>query len=249
MVGKQNGIAPGSISTRMCLRSLAVCAAVLMSGMSAGAMAEPVSIPEPPNKGVVLKEDDIALRKQLDELVAKQLETPGINEQIVSAGEERTVYCNVCHGKDGNARKTGVPNLAGQNPAYLIDQIQRFSDGRRYDKAMASLAGSFTDEEKVLLALYYSKMEPVPAPVEDAERWARGQKVYSKGCAQCHGDDGKGEKGYARLASQKQSYVMKMLREFGASTGRRSNPWMTIVSQSLNDKEMEDVSYYISTMK
>ena len=40
-------------------------------------------------------------------------------------------FCANCHGEGGNSVKPDVPNLAGQNTAYLLDQVRQFSDGRR----------------------------------------------------------------------------------------------------------------------
>lgn len=211
--------------------------------------AKPLELPEAASQGVELEEKDLAAREQLAAMVDKILENPEVNDRIVQTGQERTVFCNVCHGEDGNSVRPGVPNLASQNPVYLLDQFQRFSDGRRYDRAMSSLAASFTEEEKVLLALYYSSMKVHPTDVEDKAQVSRGKKVYDVACAQCHGENGRGEKGYARLASQKSDYVLKMLKEFRSYTGRRANPWMTVVTNSLSEEEMLDVAAYVSTLK
>ena len=212
-------------------------------------LSEPIAIPEPPNQGVKLEEKDIKAREQLAEMIDKIIGDPEASERITQTGQERTIFCNVCHGKDGNSKRPGVPNLAAQNPVYLLDQIQRFADGRRYDRSMSSLAESFTEEEKIMLAIYYSKMEAKPSGIGDPEQWARGKKIYDIGCAQCHGENGRGEKGYARLASQKPDYVVKMLKEFKSYTGRRANPWMTVVSASLSDEEMAAVAAYVSTLQ
>jgi len=212
-------------------------------------LSEPIAIPEPPDQGVKLEEKDIKARQQLAEMIDKIVKDPEASERITQTGQDRTIFCNVCHGKDGNSKRSGVPNLAAQNPVYLLDQIQRFADGRRYDRSMSSLAESFTEEEKIMLAIYYSRMEAKPSGIGDPEQWARGKKVYDIGCAQCHGENGRGEKGYARLASQKADYVVKMLKEFKSYTGRRANPWMTVVAASLSDEEMAAVAAYVSTLQ
>ncbi len=212
-------------------------------------LAAPVAIQAPENKGVILEEKDIAVRKKLAAQVERILKDPAVAEKIVSFGEQRTIFCKACHGKDGNAVREGVPNLAGQNPVYLLDQFQRFSDGRRYDFAMSNLSSSFSEDEKVYLALYYSRLEVRPAESVDPDKLTRGQKTFQVACAQCHGKDGHGNNDYARLASQKADYVLKMLNEFRSSTGRRSNPWMKAVALQLNEAEMTDVAAYISSMQ
>ncbi|MCW8930878.1 MAG: c-type cytochrome [Gammaproteobacteria bacterium] len=211
--------------------------------------AKPIVLQAPSDKDVQLEEKDLEAQKHLAIMVNKIQKDPEAKEKIVQFGQERTILCNVCHGEDGNAKRAGVPNLAGQNPVYLLDQIQRFSDGRRYDRTMRSLASSFTEDEKIMLALYYSKMEARPTKIQDPVQWAAGKEIYDVACAQCHGERGRGEKGYARLSSQKADYVIKMLKEFRSYTGRRANPWMAAVSNSLNDEEMAAVAAYVSTLK
>ena len=227
-------------------RILIFLMASLMATPALGALAK---IEEPENKGLVLTEQDRAIRKKLADQIEQLMREPQLAEKIRQAGERRTVFCGICHGKDGNAVRPGVPNLAGQNPVYLLDQFQRFSDGRRYDYTMTNLASSFSPEEKVYLALYFSQMNPRPAENVDPKQRARGKAIYEAACMQCHGKTGRGEKGYARLAAQKADYIIKMLKEFRRYTGRRSNPYMSAVAIRMTDREMADVAAYLSSMK
>ena len=41
----------------------------------------------------------------------------------------------------------------------------------------------------------------------------------------------------------------KMLKEFRSYTGRRFNPWMSVVTSSLTDEEIADVAAYVSTLR
>jgi cytochrome c553 len=212
-------------------------------------LAAPLVLPEPGNQAMKLKEKDLEVRERFAAMVEKIQKNRDIEKKIIRMGQERTIFCNVCHGKDGNAVRPGVPNLADQNPVYLLDQFQRFSDGRRYDRGMTQLSETFTEDEKVLLALYYSSLKVQPTEINDSEYALRGKKIYDVACAQCHGENGRGEKGYAHLAGQKSDYVLKMLKEFRSYTGRRANPWMTVVTNSLSEEQMSNVAIYISTLK
>lgn len=236
------------ICRRWARRSFRLAAALLLA-VPVLVLAVTATIQEPENKGMELEEKDLLLRQRLAEQVDKLLTDPELAKKIQLVGKRRTAFCNVCHGKDGNAVRPGVPNLAGQNPVYLLDQFQRFSDGRRYDYAMTALSSSFSADEKVHLALYFSQMTPRPATDVEAAQVERGRSVYRIACAQCHGENGRGDKGYARLASQKADYVLKMLKEFSNYTGRRSNPWMTAVALGLSEQEMVDVAAYVSTLE
>ena len=103
-------------------------------------ITEPIAIPEPPDQGVQLEEKDIKAREQLARMIDEIVEDPEASERITHTAQERTIFCNVCHGKDGNSKRPGVPNLAAQNPVYLLDQIQRFADGRRYDLSLIHIS-------------------------------------------------------------------------------------------------------------
>jgi cytochrome c553 len=211
--------------------------------------AEPLVLPESGNQAIKLKEKDLAVRERLAEMIESIQKNPQYGERMTRLGQERTIFCSVCHGKDGNSVRPGVPNLASQNPVYLLDQFQRFSDGRRYDRAMSLLSETFSEDEKVLLALYYSSLKVKSTESKSSGHVLRGKKIYDMACAQCHGENGRGDKGYAHLAGQKSDYVVKMLNEFRSYTGRRANPWMTVVTNSLSREQISDVAMYVSTLK
>ncbi len=230
-------------------KALICLSCLLMLCSSHLARADLLILPETGNQAITLKDKDIAVRERFAAMVEKIRKNPEFEDRMIKLGQDRTVFCNVCHGKDGNSVRPGVPNLASQNSVYLLDQFQRFSDGRRYDGAMTQLSKTFTEDEKVLLALYYSSLQVQPTKVMDSESALRGKKVYDVACAQCHGESGRGDKGYAHLAGQKSDYVVKMLKEFRSYTGRRANPWMTVVSSSLTEEQMSDVAIYVSSLK
>lgn len=83
-------------------------------------------------------------------------------QALIADGRERAHFCAYCHGDDGNSKLPLVPNLAGQNPFYLFEQIERFADGRRKDYIMTPLAQHFSTENKIALSIYYANMKPRP---------------------------------------------------------------------------------------
>ena len=168
---------------------------------------------------------------------------------IIEEGRQRTILCRTCHGQDGIAVKELTPNLAGQNPVYIVDQFQRFGDGRRYDYFMSSLAKSFSDKDKIKIALYYANLESRASGGGKQELLPEGKEIYQSVCHDCHGEDGHGQEGYARLAGQRDDYVVKMLKEFRDRTGRRSNPWMSAVALKLSEQQMEAVATYVANLK
>ena len=71
--------------------------------------------------------------------------------------------CNACHGAKGN--KTLMPNypkIAGQNAAYLEQQIKDIKSGARNNGQTAAMKGVMhlvNDEEIKVLADYISKLK------------------------------------------------------------------------------------------
>ena len=52
--------------------------------------------------------------------------------------------CIPCHGLDGIGRDAEIPNLAGQNEAYLLNQLRAFHQGRRPHKEMLYISRNLT---------------------------------------------------------------------------------------------------------
>ena len=106
---------------------------------------------------------DQAVRDQLDRRLNEITADPQEYARAMYDGELRATLCKVCHGHDGNAVREGTPSLAGQDPVYIVDQFNRYGDGRRKDYWMGNLASSFSTEDKIKLAIFYSEQEMAPA--------------------------------------------------------------------------------------
>lgn len=195
-------------------------------------------------------------RERIMSEIEKDLHNQDAYQAAIRGGKERSILCGHCHGVDGNSTKPETPNLAAQNPAYIIEQIGKFADGRRKNFVMQTLASGFTFQDKVNLAVYFSSqnLKPVEATPELA---AKGERVYKNVCFRCHGENGRGEEGYARLAGQKVDYVTMTLKRFRASANsedvldenQRRNASMEQVTARLSDKEIEGLAHYIALLK
>jgi len=168
--------------------------------------------------------------------------------EVLREGRERSLLCSQCHGKDGNSIRPEIPMLAGQNPVYLLDQIERFTEGKRKNFVMQKLAASLSDDEKVKLVLYFASM-PKKHSSGDPELAARGRIPFEKYCQRCHGADGHGTAGYARLAGQHPTYIIKTLTDFRDRKGDRNNPYMYSFTQLLSDEDIEAVAAYIANLR
>ena len=178
---------------------------------------------------------------------------PQQRREAIFAGEERALICGYCHGNDGNSVKPEVPNLAGQNPDYLLQQVSRFARGERKDFVMNSLASKFSTDDQINLAIFYSSQQVKPVQVNQA-RARQGQKLYMQQCQACHGPQGRGKIGFARLAGQKPTYLTLTLQAFrdsalGKSTPKkRHSPIMEPIARRLADHEIQNLAAYIASM-
>ena len=77
----------------------------------------------------------------------------------VEAGKSiASSVCVGCHGPEGKSSNPMWPNLAGQQTAYLVNQMQAFRDGGRYDPLMAPMVKELTDQDMENIAAYFSQL-------------------------------------------------------------------------------------------
>ncbi|MCI4677716.1 cytochrome c [Rhodoblastus acidophilus] len=85
----------------------------------------------------------------------------GVGGRELTVGKGSMVAtCAACHGVDGIAHDAEVPNLAGQNEAYLYNQLRAFHSRRRAHKEMTYMSRNLTDEEMRALAAYFAHLPP-----------------------------------------------------------------------------------------
>ncbi len=202
---------------------------------------------------VSAKEPDI---NQLALIIMQKQSTPESRHQSIEAGRDRALLCSVCHGIDGNSTRPEVPNLAGQNPVYLLDQIEKFSDGRRKNYVMNSLAKDFSSDDKINLAIYYNSMS-VKMPTVNNKLATQGKQIYETQCSSCHGMRGTGSISFARIAGQQPIYVFTTLKQFrdnansdsDKSLKKRNSNIMEPIVKQYSDKELEMISAYIAQLQ
>lgn len=66
--------------------------------------------------------------------------------------------CAPCHGLDGIGRDAEIPNLAGQNEAYLYNQLKAFRAGRRPHQDMRYMSRHMSEDEMKSLSAYYAQL-------------------------------------------------------------------------------------------
>ncbi len=177
---------------------------------------------------------------------------PAALQSLIKAGRNQTdTFCVYCHGAGGNSVNPDIPNLAEQNPVYLLAQMRQFADGQRKDEyvgVMQKLARTFTPGQEVTIALYFASMPLTRRPTTDAQRAAEGAPLFAQHCAACHGGSGMGRGEYPRIAGQQPKYVIRTLRNFRRDAASRPSVVMSSATSGLSDANIQALAAYVSSL-
>ena len=185
-------------------------------------------------------------RGQLERIIKSP---PAEQKATQEAGRKASFFCANCHGDTGLSKYPEVPNLAGQHPAYVLNQIDAFLTGKRKDAFMQGLMKVLNNEEKASIAHYYSTQIPVPAMATPGPRAAEGRDLYQKHCQRCHGPDARGAESMPRLAGQQVEYLRRSLSRYLKNTGERNYPAMTAAMNGLGESHIEAVAEYLAALR
>lgn len=181
-----------------------------------------------------------------DRLKAIQAD-PAALKSAIEAGKKASAFCVNCHGDDGISKIPEVPNLGGQNPAFLLEQIRKFGSGERKDQFMQGLIKMLKDEERVQIALFYGN-ETVKPSKADMALVPRGKELYTKLCVRCHGEAARGDATIARLAGQQIPYLKVSITRYRDNTGVRNNQLMSIATASLKNDDITAIANYLTQL-
>ena len=186
------------------------------------------------------------------DLVARLQEvtdSPRLTEQSLKLGRSVAAVCANCHGEGGNSLKPDIPNLAGQNPSYLLEQIRKFSIGMRRNEFMEGMIKALTADEKIGMVVFYSSQKVnVNTSKAAPALMAAGKKISPEICGRCHALDGRGNEKIARIAGQQVPYLMSTIKRYRSGAGR-IDPLMMANTRTLTDADVEAVANYISRME
>lgn len=172
-------------------------------------------------------------------------------QKAIERGAKLVGFCANCHGANGNSSAPEIPNLAGQNAAYLQEQMRRFVDGRRKDVFMQGLIKAMSETERADAVAYLSSqaMQPHAAGTATPAQLAQGKAYYGKVCFRCHGATAMGEGVIPRLAGQQPGYVLKSLHRYRDGTGERLEPQMAANTRMMSDEEIAAVAAYVGSLR
>lgn len=176
--------------------------------------------------------------------------SPALLESMYKTGRKVAAFCANCHGDGGNSLKPDVPNLAGQNAYYLLQQLREFSGTqRKTSEFKRRLVNAMSADEKIGMVVFYAAQEVTFKPAADAALARRGESLYAKRCADCHDNDGRGTSDYSRIAGQQTVYLTTSLKGYRDGTGARLHRQMAVELQSMSDADIAAIVAYVSAMK
>jgi cytochrome c553 len=172
----------------------------------------------------------------------------------IDAGHAKAAeVCAPCHGENGWSEMEGVPNLAGNADLFLQWQLVYFRNGRRPSDVMASIANLLSDADINNLGAYFASLPPVKVPEtpdKNPELTETGKALAAEHrCANCHGDNYLGMRAAARLANQREDYLVKALADYRSAKRPSAGVGAMIeATASLSDADIAAVSHYLSRL-
>jgi cytochrome c553 len=166
--------------------------------------------------------------------------------------QERAVPCLGCHGEKGQSATENVPSLGAQQPAYALIQLFMFREKLRVADPMNDMTKAFTDDELRTFSDYLGTL-PKPAPPTEAVDPARMQRAQALAqqhhCDACHNPDFSGRDNIPRIASQREDYLARTMREYKSNARHGYDGTMAEVLNPVTDEQIGDLAYYIARVK
>lgn len=77
---------------------------------------------------------------------------------LIEAGEGKYAACMHCHGKKGEGLGAS-PRLAGQQPAYIVQQLKDYKSGARSSPIMKPFASNLSEADMRAIAAYLATLK------------------------------------------------------------------------------------------
>lgn len=166
-----------------------------------------------------------------------------------AAGKAKAEICAGCHGDNGISQTENIPSLAGQLDQFIQWQLVFFRAGARKNEQMQPIVEQLSNEDIRNLGAYFASLTPAKAPPDNDPDLSRkgAEAAAGRRCASCHLDSYAGTKGVARLAGQREEYLVKALHDY--KSGQRvggSQAAMTDVAYPLSAEEITALAHYLA---
>lgn len=173
-----------------------------------------------------------------------------IHAADIAAGKAKAELCIACHGESGISQIENTPSLAAQPDLFIQWQLVFFRAGTRKNEQMQPIVEQLNNEDIRNLGAYFASLPPPRAPAsdDDPDLSKKGaQAAAGRRCASCHTDSYAGTKGVARVAGQREDYLVKALRDY--KSGVRSGGAMAAMADvafPLSEEEIEALAHYLA---
>jgi cytochrome c553 len=167
----------------------------------------------------------------------------------IAAGKEEAELCVGCHGDNGISQMENIPSLAAQPDQFIQWQLVFFRAGTRKNEQMQPIVEQLSNEDIRNLGAYFAQVAPPKAPPDDNPDLSKkgAQAAAGRRCASCHTDSYAGTKAVARVAGQREEYLLKALHDYKSSV--RSGGGMAAMAEvaySLSEEEIEALAHYLA---
>jgi len=155
--------------------------------------------------------------------------------------------CGRCHGEDGNASASGMPNLTAQSAEYFVYSMQAYAGGDRDHKLMGNLAKGLDEAMLQRMGVFYAVQEPAKTSTVGEGNLDRGREL-AEPCAACHGDDGNAAGAdMPTLAGQDARYFIKAMDAY--KDGSRQHEGMFGAVETLDDRGIADLAAFYAVQE
>jgi len=167
----------------------------------------------------------------------------------LEAAKKKAEICAGCHGENGISQMENVPSLAGQPDQYIQWQLVFFRAGSRKNDQMQPIVEQLDNNDIRNLGAYFASLAPPKAPPDDNPDLSKkgAQAAVGRRCANCHTDSFAGTNAVARIAGQREEYLLKALRDYKSSV--RSGGGMAAMADvafPLSDEEITALAHYLA---
>jgi cytochrome c553 len=170
----------------------------------------------------------------------------------LAAGKEKAEMCVACHGENGISQTENIPSLAGQPDQFIQWQLVFFRSGTRKNEQMQPIVEQLSNDDIRNLGAYFASLDPPKSPDDDNPDLSQkgAQAAVGRRCASCHTDSYAGTKAVARVAGQREEYLVKALHDYKSSV--RSGGGMAAMAEvafPLSEEEITALSHYLAHLK
>ena len=167
----------------------------------------------------------------------------------LAAGKQKAEMCAACHGENGISQTEDIPSLAGQPDQFIQWQLVFFRSGTRKNEQMQPIVEQLSNDDIRNLGAWFASLDPPKSLADDNPDLSRkgAQAAVGRRCASCHTDTYAGTKAVARVAAQREEYLLKALRDY--KSGVRSGGGMAAMAEvafPLSEEEITALAHYLA---